>query len=303
MYVHMLHAGPTTPELVAALGVPQGTAYEHVGKLEAIGLFEKTHAERPAEYEAEAVSLTLSTDGGTRTITPELVDAVARLPIMATLTSTSIATGSTDWRSRSTTPANTSTAKSTTELPPANSTSRRSKPRSSSRRSNRSSSPTATDDDGLRRRYWGVRPVWRPRQREVPDAPSCRHGREYIPLIPRRAYEELGGDDLRAYSLNPAGWQAGIEQGWIVVADELDYTSSVVSGVMDDARRFVANETDRDEDRVEKADMSLVGLAAELLNIGKVSEVVLSPPTNLPEKRRKRCLQNMDFEIGSSTDT
>lgn len=41
-------------------------------------MFEKTHAERPAEYEAEAVSLTLSTDGGTRTITPELVDAVAR---------------------------------------------------------------------------------------------------------------------------------------------------------------------------------------------------------------------------------
>jgi hypothetical protein len=122
-------------------------------------------------------------------------------------------------------------------------------------------------------------------------------------LIPRRVYEELGGDDLRAYSLNPAGWQAGIEQGWIVVADELDYTSSVVSGVMDDARRFVASETDRDEDRVEKADIALVGLAAELLNIGKVSEVVLSPPTNLPEKRRKRCLQNMDFEIGSSTDT
>lgn len=72
---------------------------------------------------------------------------------------------------------------------------------------------------------------------------------------------------------------------------------------MDDARRFVANETDRDEDRVEKADMALVGLAAELLNIGKVSEVVLSPPTNLPEKRQKRCLQSVDFEIGSSTDT
>jgi DNA-binding MarR family transcriptional regulator len=79
MYAHVLHAGPTTtPELVAALGVPQGTAYEHVGKLEAVGLFEKTHAERPAEYEAKAVSLTLSTDSGTRTITPELVDAVAR---------------------------------------------------------------------------------------------------------------------------------------------------------------------------------------------------------------------------------
>ena len=50
---------------------------------------------------------------------------------------------------------------------------------------------------------------------------------------------------------------------------------------MDDARRFVASETDRDEDRVEKADIALVGLAAELLNIGKVSEVVLSPPTAL----------------------
>ena len=211
MYVHVRHAGPTTtPELVAALGVPQGTAYEHVGKLEAIGLFEKTHAERPAEYEAEAVSLTLSTDGGTRTITPELVDAVARLPIMATLTSTSIATGSTDWRSRSTTPANTSTAKSTTELPPANSTSRRSKPRSSSRRSNRSSSPTATDDDGLRRRYWGVRPVWRPRQREVPDAPSCRHGREYIPADSSTRIRRTGRRQPSCVYIEPGWWQAGI---------------------------------------------------------------------------------------------
>lgn len=65
-------------DLIGALDVPQGTAYDYVDRLEAAGLFEKTSEGRPAEYEAEPVTLTVSSDGGTRTITPELVEAVSR---------------------------------------------------------------------------------------------------------------------------------------------------------------------------------------------------------------------------------
>lgn len=79
IYAHTLrHGSATVPELVEALDVPQGTAYEYVRKLEGAGLLSAERSSRPREYEAEPLSLTLSADGKTRTITPELVDAVAR---------------------------------------------------------------------------------------------------------------------------------------------------------------------------------------------------------------------------------
>ena len=44
---------------------------------------------------------------------------------------------------------------------------------------------------------------------------------------------------------------------------------------MDEARRFIANETDRDEDVTEKTDTALVGLAAQLLDTGQADHIVL----------------------------
>ena len=44
---------------------------------------------------------------------------------------------------------------------------------------------------------------------------------------------------------------------------------------MDEARQFIANETDRDEDITEKADTVLVWLAAQLLDTGQADHVVL----------------------------
>ena len=95
-------------------------------------------------------------------------------------------------------------------------------------------------------------------------------------LIPQRVYEELGGDPTAdEYPSGTIPYPAGIEEGWIIVADPLDYTNAVVSTVMDEARRFIANETGRDEDRVEKADTALVGLAAQVLDDGRATSVVL----------------------------
>lgn len=44
---------------------------------------------------------------------------------------------------------------------------------------------------------------------------------------------------------------------------------------MDEARRFIANATDRNEDSIEKADTALIGLAAQLLTTNQVDHVVL----------------------------
>ncbi|WP_324761231.1 hypothetical protein [Haloarcula montana] len=94
--------------------------------------------------------------------------------------------------------------------------------------------------------------------------------------IPQRVYEELGGDPAAdAYHSGNIPYPDGFEEGWIVVAEELDYTKPVVSTVMDETRRFIANETDRDEDNIEKADTALVGLAAQLLDTEEADNVVL----------------------------
>ena len=94
--------------------------------------------------------------------------------------------------------------------------------------------------------------------------------------IPRRVYEELGGDPAAdTYPSGTIPYSDGFEEGWIIVADELDYTNPLVSTVMDEARRFIANETDRDEDITEKADSALVGLAAQILDTEEADHVVL----------------------------
>jgi len=79
MYAHILQHGPVTvSEIVDEIDIPQGTAYDYVQKLETAGVVTKTRDQRPSEYDAETVSLTLSTDGETQTITPALIAAVAR---------------------------------------------------------------------------------------------------------------------------------------------------------------------------------------------------------------------------------
>ena len=79
IYAHVLQAGPlTVADIVDELDIPQGTAYDYIQKLEAAGVVEKTRDQRPSKYDAESLSLTLSADGETQTITPALIAAVAR---------------------------------------------------------------------------------------------------------------------------------------------------------------------------------------------------------------------------------
>ncbi|WP_306055737.1 hypothetical protein [Natronococcus wangiae] len=95
-------------------------------------------------------------------------------------------------------------------------------------------------------------------------------------LIPRRVYLELGGEpDDEPYPSSTIPWQEGIDEGWIIVADELEYANPLVSGIMDATRRYIANDTDRSEDHIEKAGTALVGLAAQLLENGEAEHIIL----------------------------
>jgi Predicted transcriptional regulators len=79
LYVHILQHGPVTvSEALGVLDVPQGTVYDYVRHLETAGLVEKSRDQRPYEYDAKSIALTLSTDGEIQTITPAPIAAVAR---------------------------------------------------------------------------------------------------------------------------------------------------------------------------------------------------------------------------------
>ncbi|MFA9427165.1 helix-turn-helix domain-containing protein [Natronorubrum sp. A-ect3] len=79
IYTYVLQTDRATVEdMITDLEIPQGTTYDYVRKLENAGLVTKTREERPYEFAAEPLSITLTTDGEARTITAELVDAVGR---------------------------------------------------------------------------------------------------------------------------------------------------------------------------------------------------------------------------------
>ncbi|WP_436928587.1 hypothetical protein [Halosimplex halobium] len=115
--------------------------------------------------------------------------------------------------------------------------------------------------------------------------------------VPRRVYEELGGDPIaEEYPSGDIPYSTGFEEGWIAVADELDYANPVVSTAMDDARRAIANETGRDEDSIEKADTALVGLAAQLLDEGGAESVVLLTTDKPAGRAAERLLPERGFD-------
>lgn len=79
LYAHVLQNGPVTvAAVVTALDIPQGTAYDYITHLETSGVVRKVRDKRPFEYDADPISLTLSSDGESVTVTPTLIAAVAR---------------------------------------------------------------------------------------------------------------------------------------------------------------------------------------------------------------------------------
>lgn len=88
--------------------------------------------------------------------------------------------------------------------------------------------------------------------------------------IPQRVYDELGGAPDRS-TPGQTPINSAIDAGWVTVADDPDYTNSTVAQVMDDARRFIAHSSNRDEDKIEKADTALAAIAVEYLESGSAN--------------------------------
>ena len=79
VYTHVRRSGEVTvAEIVESLGLSERTVYDDVGRLEDAGFLHRTEERRPARYDAVDIELTLTRGGESQTVTPELIEAVAR---------------------------------------------------------------------------------------------------------------------------------------------------------------------------------------------------------------------------------
>ena len=100
--------------------------------------------------------------------------------------------------------------------------------------------------------------------------------RDAVFRISPQVYAEVTGDTaLDAYSPDRSPVDEAVQEGWMKVTESPAYSDSDVSTVMDRARSFISNSSDRPEDIVEKADTEIVGLALETLLDGAEDRVLV----------------------------
>jgi hypothetical protein len=88
-------------------------------------------------------------------------------------------------------------------------------------------------------------------------------------VVPERVYEELtSADSSERLTAEPIPVDVAIDEGWVRVADPLEYTNPLVSKTMDYIQRYIASVDDRPEDEIERADPALGALAAQVLSSG-----------------------------------
>ncbi|GAA0478803.1 hypothetical protein MUK72_15935 (plasmid) [Halococcus dombrowskii] len=95
-------------------------------------------------------------------------------------------------------------------------------------------------------------------------------------VVPKRIYEELtGATDSESSEVEAIPIDSAIDDGWVRVADSLEYTNPVVSKTMDGIQRYIANADDRPADEVERADPALGALAAQALSSGNAAHAYI----------------------------
>lgn len=102
------------------------------------------------------------------------------------------------------------------------------------------------------------------------------HERDAVFRISPQVYAEVTDDPaLDEYTTGEFAVDEALQEGWLKVTESPSYSNPDVSKVMDQARRFIANASDRPEDIVEKTDTEIVGLALEMLLDGVTDRVIL----------------------------
>ena len=99
---------------------------------------------------------------------------------------------------------------------------------------------------------------------------------EIVFVVPEYVHEELTGAE--ASEINEAEAipvDVAIDDGWVRIADPLEYANPLVSKTMDGIQRYIANADDQPADEIERADPALGALAAQALSSGDVAHVYI----------------------------
>lgn len=95
-------------------------------------------------------------------------------------------------------------------------------------------------------------------------------------VVPERIYEELTGvGTSEIVETQVASVDVAIDDGWVRIADSLEYTNPVVSETMDGIQRYIANADERPADEIERADPALGALAAQVLSSGAAAHAYI----------------------------
>lgn len=94
--------------------------------------------------------------------------------------------------------------------------------------------------------------------------------------ITPRIYAEVTTDPtLDTYTPDESPVEQAVQEGWLAVTESPSYSDSEISKVMDQARNYIANSSDRSADVVEKADTEIVGVALEMLRRQTAGRVIV----------------------------
>jgi hypothetical protein len=91
-------------------------------------------------------------------------------------------------------------------------------------------------------------------------------------LLPERVYDELTPEGL-PYETPPI--DQAIDDGWVRIIQDIDYSDPVVSNTMDMVRRYIAAADGRSEHDIEQADAVVGGVTATLLVKEQVESVAV----------------------------
>ena len=95
-------------------------------------------------------------------------------------------------------------------------------------------------------------------------------------VVPERIYGEVTGtEDSENNEAEVIPIDVAIDDGWVRVADPLEYTNPIVSKTMDGIQRYIANADERSADEIERADPALGALAAQVLSSGNTTHAYI----------------------------
>lgn len=99
---------------------------------------------------------------------------------------------------------------------------------------------------------------------------------EIVFTISRQAYEELTEDTAPEYTTQQSFIEQAIEEGWVEVAEPLDFTIGPVSTVLNRAEKLISQRDEHHQTAADaRADASLLAIATQLIETGQADQGII----------------------------